>query len=296
VCDHRNDVATTLYEARAAIMSNGHGPAGALRVVKSFDKHAERTRAAVAKLGVHGAVRRDAPATLLTGCTYARATPREANDAIVAVSRLIGEPISLAENCCGLPLLMAGAQEAFKAQCARLATELQGKRRLVVLDPGCAVALKVHYPKLGIELAAEVELFVELAAAHVSELRPGGHLPDERVRYHDPCQLGRGLGIYDAPRAILTRLLGRPPDEFDYRREKAACSGAGGLLPATMPAVAERIARTRVAEHEEGGGGRIVTACASSLLSFRASATEPVDDIATWVARSLSGKARQTPS
>ncbi len=286
-CDHQNDVATTLYEARAAIMAKGQNPIGAARVVKNFDKHAERTRQAVAELGVHGSVRRDAATNLLTGCSYARATPREAKDAIFATSQLVGEPVSLAENCCGLPLLMAGAQEAFKAQAEKLAAELHGRKRLIVLDPGCAVALKVHYPKFGIKLPAEVEVFVELAASHVGRLKPLDNLPDERVRYHDPCQLGRGLGIYEAPRLVLSRLLGRPPDEFDYRREKAACSGAGGLLPSTMPDVAKRIAKTRVAEHEEGGGGKIVTACASSLLSFRATAVEPVEDIATWVAKGL---------
>jgi Fe-S oxidoreductase len=287
VCDHQNDVATTLYDARAAMMTQGHSPVGATRVVSTFDKHAERTRHAVAELAVHASVRRDAETSLLTGCSYARATPREARDAIFATAKLVGDSVSLAQNCCGLPLLMAGAQSAFKAQGQKLAVELQGKKRLVVLDPGCAVALKVHYPRFGIELPTDVEVFVELAATQVERLRQLDNLLDERVRYHDPCQLGRGLGVYDAPRAVLTRLLGRSPDEFDYHREMAACSGAGGLLPSTMPDVAKQIARTRVEQHEEGGGGRIVTACASSLLSFRANAAGPVDDIATWVAKGL---------
>ncbi len=286
-CDHQNEVSTTLYQARSAIMAKGQSPAGASRVVKNFDQHANRTRHAIAELGVSNSVRRDSKTCLLTGCSYARATPREAKDAIFATSQLVGEPISLAENCCGLPLLMAGAQDAFRAQAERLRDELRDKKRLVVLDPGCAMAVKVHYPKFGIDLSTDAEVFVELAATHVARLKPLDNLPDQRVRYHDPCQLGRGLGIYDAPRLILNRLLGRAPDEFDYRREKGACSGAGGLLPSTMPEVAKQIAKRRISEHEEIGGGKIVTACASSLLSFRATAEEPVEDIATWVARGL---------
>ena len=109
---------------------------------------------------------------------------------------------------------------------------------------------------------------------------------DEPVRYHDPCQLGRGLGIYDAPRAILTRALGRAPDEFDDRRERSACSGAGGLLPTTMPETARAIADARLGDHARNGGGRIVTACASSLLAMRRRAgAVKVEDILTYIAR-----------
>jgi Fe-S oxidoreductase len=101
--------------------------------------------------------------------------------------------------------------------------------------------------------------------------------------------------VYDAPRAVLGRALGRTADEFDLheRREGAVCSGAGGLLPATMPEVAGDIARARVAAHTRlggGSGGRIVTACASSLLAMRKSSgsSVAVDDLVSWIARALS--------
>jgi Fe-S oxidoreductase len=97
------------------------------------------------------------------------------------------------------------------------------------------------------------------------------------VRYQDPCQLGRGLGVYDEPRALLTRALGRAPDEFSRRREHALCSGAGALLPLTMPAASERIALRRLDEHTGLGGGIVVTACASSLRRLRGRGAEVVD-------------------
>jgi Fe-S oxidoreductase len=59
-------------------------------------------------------------------------------------------------------------------------------------------------------------------------------------------QLGRGLGVYDAPRAMLTRMLGRAPDEFVEAREAAVCSGAGRLLPSTMADIDRSIARARL--------------------------------------------------
>jgi hypothetical protein len=51
-----------------------------------------------------------------------------------------------------------------------------------------------------------------------------------------------------------------------------------------MPEAAKTIAETRVEEHRAAGGGRIVTACASSLLSFRR-ARAKADDLVTWIAR-----------
>ena len=107
------------------------------------------------------------------------------------------------------------------------------------------------------------------------------------VRYHDACHLGRGLGIYEAPRAVLTRALGRPPDEFDDRRERAVCAGGGGGLPLTMPENAATIAAERVAAHgAQREGDRIVTSCASSLVRMRA-AGAAVDDLSSWIARAL---------
>jgi Fe-S oxidoreductase len=110
------------------------------------------------------------------------------------------------------------------------------------------------------------------------------------VRWNDPCQLGRGLGVYDPPRAVLERIFGRAPDEMETSREHATCSGAGGILPATMPETASEIARTRAAEHARLGGGLLVTGCAGSLRALRRAArgtSDRVEDIVSLVARAL---------
>ena len=83
------------------------------------------------------------------------------------------------------------------------------------------------------------------------------------------------------------RVLGRAPDEFERRREDGRCSGAGGLLPVTMPGVARGIAEQRLADHERSGGGTIVTACASSARSFQKGGHDAVLDLATVVLRAL---------
>jgi Fe-S oxidoreductase len=288
-CDHRNEVSPTLFEARAGLTDLGVAPEAATRAAREFEKHAHATRQAVRELGTVAATRTDSKTALLIGCAYARGAPREARDAIYAAAGLVEGPVSLVEACCGLPLLHAGDRPGFERQALALATETGDKKLLLVADAGCAHALRVHYPSAHATLSPAIELLVERAARDLGRLskplHPRAH--DVPVRYHDPCLLGRGLGVYEAPRAILTRALGRAPDEFDARREGARCSGAGGLLPRTMPETSRAIAGARIREHEEAGGGRIVTACASSLLAFRKSARAETSDLVTWIARSV---------
>jgi Fe-S oxidoreductase len=306
-CDHRNDVTGVLLDTRDALVRRGVAPEGAKRVLAGFASHDAQTRVASRDLAAHPAVRAESREALLVGCGYVRAFKPEARDAIGVAATLGGGPVSLVEGCCGLPLRLAGDAAGFARHARALADSLRGKTRVTVVDAGCALALRQRYPEAGVEIEPPVELLVERAAASLTAIdRVGaGAREDAPVRWHDPCQLGRGLGVYDAPRAVLARVLGRAPDEFDDRRERATCSGAGGLLPSTMPDVARGIAGARWDAHEAAGGGRIVTACASSLLSLRrrasAAAASPrrdaernahetesgVDDLLTWLARGL---------
>jgi len=243
-CDHRNEVAPTLFDARDALVQKGLGPLAAKKTLGSFGS--ERSTPIQGKKAV------------LVGCLYDRKLPEIAQSAGSVARKLFGE-VGLEKACCGLPLRLAGDKKRFEEHAAQF-----GGREIVAVDPGCALALR--------SAGARVTLLVEHLAARAFELREGDG--ERSLRWHDPCQLGRGLGIYDAPRTVLTRALGRAPLEFDMRRERAECSGAGGLLPLTMPETSRAIAQKRAAD---AGDVAIVTACASSVLRFRSVGAEVVD-------------------
>jgi Fe-S oxidoreductase len=288
-CDHRNPVADVLLDARDAMWERDLAPAGAVDHVRRFLHHDDKTRARSLELATHPRVQSDAPDALLIGCGYLRAARREAREAIDAAVALLRGPVALVTRCCGLPLRLAGDRRSFAAQARTVARALDGRRRIIAVDSGCAFALSRLYPQVGVTLSARVEPLVEVAAANLGALSIVSH-SGQPVRWHDPCQLGRGLGAYDAPRAVLARVLGHPADEFAEHHEQAVCSGAGGLLPSTMPGVARAIADARVEAHRRAGGGRVVTACASSLLGLRKRGRRSgvvVDDLVTWIARAL---------
>jgi Fe-S oxidoreductase len=294
-CDHRNPVADVLVGARSAFVRAGVAPDAAKRILMRFDLHDFETRSAARAL----ATTAEGTATgtaLLVGCGYLRGaagtsgTTREARDALKATRALVGGPVHVVEGCCGLPLKLAGDAERFEAHARGVAVELARFDRVVVVDAGCGLALRRHYPSAGASVRGAVELFVELAEHRLALLSAPRSAPANPVRWHDPCQLGRGLGIYDAPRRVLAHVTGRPVAELRDVREAAPCSGAGGMLPSTMPDVASGIADARLAEHRAAGGGRVVTGCASSLRLLRKRGRDlgvEVDDFVSYVARAL---------
>jgi Fe-S oxidoreductase len=85
---------------------------------------------------------------------------------------------------------------------------------------------------------------------------------DKRVTYHDPCDLGRLCGIYDAPREILHKFA---PDfvEMAHNRANALCCGAGGGLRGAYPKNSIAIARKRLLEAEEIEAEIVLTDCPS---------------------------------
>lgn len=283
-CDHKNEVAAALTDARADLFAAGAAPEGARRVAARFaEREAEAARVLAALPATPGA-----RAAVLIGCTYARRAPEVAEDALHATAALLEQPVRALRGCCGLPLLYAGDRAGFLAAARRMAAEIADATTLVAVDPGCARALLVEYPRAGVPVP-RAQLFVDLAARAQHRLRRLPTPPRQGApayRYHDPCQLGRGLGRYDEPRAVLARIDGHAPLEFQRARRDAECSGAGGLLPATRPESSRAIAAQRLAAHREQGGGVLVTACAQSLHRFRASG-EPAEDLASLVARAL---------
>jgi Fe-S oxidoreductase len=265
-CDHRNPVTETLNDARADYVALGQAPASVLALLEREAELESELSAAVGELSTTPGVRADAPSVLLLGCRYARVFPEEARAAIRLASRLAG-PVRLLRGCCGAWQRAAGAPDLADAARARIRGSLGGAR-LLVSDPRCALELA--------ELAPTT--LVGLAARHADRFTSSpGSQRSRRVRYHDSCALGRGLGLYEEPRRLLAQVAGSAVLELETQREHARCSGGGGILPVSMPEVAQGAGQRLAAEHERLGGGTLVTGCASSLSQLRRAGVDAID-------------------
>jgi Fe-S oxidoreductase len=270
-CDHDNEVARALGAGRAEALRAGVAPEAARELT---EMHAAREkRAAEDAEALFGEdMGRRTPAVYAPGCTGCVATPDEARAGLAATRAFAGDDVGVAAKvCCGSPLLDAGDRDGFIRAAQRFLREVDGTHRVVFSDPGCLHALAVTLPALtGETFRDDTQKLL-----HLSEIVVGNldrlqrvDLGDDEIRYHDPCRLGRGMGIYEPPRRVLARILGRSPGELHQRREHAECSGAGGQLPRVFAASARAIAEERRADHELAGGGVIVSPCPASKRAF----------------------------
>jgi dimethylglycine catabolism B len=274
-CDHRNPVVDSLHDVRADLHEAGVAPAAAQESAARHSERLARVRKVWSALSGESSLERGSNVALLIGCGYALHAPEQAREILAATAALAG-PVRLVDGCCGAPLDWAGDRIGARRSRAALAESAAGAEQFVVADPGCARTLRELSPVL----------LVDLALQELPRLRRLENVGGAEIRWHDPCHLGRGLGRYEEPRAVLTRLIGRPPEEFSQSRQYATCSGAGSLVPLTFPDVSNEIADSRLREHDALGGGTIVTGCAASLKRFRTRGADVVD-LVTLLARAL---------
>mgnify|MGYP000052903235 CR=1 FL=1 len=163
------------------------------------------------------------------------------------------------EICCGSVAMRTGDRKAFNEVAdknAKLFAE-RGIKKIVTSCAGCYRTLKKDYGKRleGIEILHTVE-FLE---KYFEDSNIALNKLDKIVTYHDPCHLGRHIGLYDAPRNIMKKIVTLV--EMKTNREGALCCGAGGGVKKGFPNLALEISKNRIKEAEETGTKTLVSTC-----------------------------------
>lgn len=181
--------------------------------------------------------------------------------------------------CCGRPMLMAGRREQAR-QMIEKNTEIireSGASILLLSCPICYRIFREEYRLDGIEVLHHTEYFARLIAGGRITMRESS----VRYAYHDPCELGRGCGIYDEPRAVISG-AGILVEAEKNRKESICCGGSLGSLTLGMD---KRKAMTEnaIANLCHEPSDVIVTACPLCLATFAKYSDRPVEDIAEVV-------------
>jgi heterodisulfide reductase subunit D len=216
------------------------------------------------------------------GCT-AELREKEIISATITVLKKAGVNAHILKGlCCGWPALQMGDEEGF----LRLAKRTEGAieackgQILFVSCPSCFEYLTKIYPERGLDLKVKV---VHTSTFFLNLLKDG-KIPvkaiRERVAYHDPCALGRKMGIYDEPRVVL-HSLGLKVIEPEKTREFATCCGGGGLVEKSL-----KVAQKRKEELLSTGAELFVTACPTCKMMFN-KAKLKVQDLSELLAMSL---------
>jgi Fe-S oxidoreductase len=187
------------------------------------------------------------------------------------------------QACAGYPLLAAGPRDLFRWHAGRVAASLRGFRKVAINCSACMYALRAQYPAEGINLRTEIVSLADLMAPASGSL--ACPVNKRSVYYHDPCYHARYNGVLEQPRRALAQLV--EVRELAWNRSDTECCGGGGLLPKTMPLVADQMAKRRLSEVQAAGGGMVVTSCATCtfMLKRNAPASVEVANLATAIAQ-----------
>jgi Fe-S oxidoreductase len=215
----------------------------------------------------------EADTVIFAECTHTRAQ-KDISAAAVSLLEKIGSPVSqfIERGCCGSTLYDFGFWEQLEPLAEANWQKMKGMedKRFVFINPHCQEFIVKRYPEI-------LSDYIPVNNQHISQLLAdafkGGMLKSKKVdkvkvSYHDPCYLGRGLKIYDAPREVLASLDGVELVEMARNRENSFCCGAR-VLGNYVPNLSKDTAKERIKEFKATRADLLITACAYCKDSFQ---------------------------
>jgi len=178
--------------------------------------------------------------------------------------------------CCGRPLMTAGRIEQAE-QLIRKNEELilsSGADTLVLSCPICYRIFSQDYHLPGVRVVSYMDYFAGLLAEGKLKLEKS----DICYVYHDPCDLGRGCGIYETPRQLVGRAAGIA-EAPKNRAESICCGGSLGSLTLDF-SQREAMTLKSLENLYESRADAIATACPLCFSTFNRYSDRPVRDIA----------------
>ncbi len=188
--------------------------------------------------------------------------------------------------CCGRPMLTAGRKKQAEDLIAKNTSIIMasGANILLLSCPICYKIFKEDYILEGIEVIHHSEFFDQL----ISEGKLSITKSDTRYAYHDPCELGRGCGIYEEPRKVV-KSAGELVEADKKFKESICCGGSLGSLSLGFDK-RKALTENALANLTVASPDAIVTACPLCKSTFSRYSERPVKDIAEILDEATSGK------
>lgn len=186
--------------------------------------------------------------------------------------------------CCGRPLMLSGNIEGAKSLIKKN-TELikaSGCDTLLLSCPICYKIFSEEYRLEGIKVVHHSVYLNDLLKNGKIALKKGSG----SYVFHDPCELGRGSGIYDQPRELLSN-IGVVKEASKERKESICCGGSLGSLTLSF-SDREHITKASLEALMKNDPDEVVTACPLCLKTFGTYNSKPTKDIAQVVSEQMS--------
>ena len=176
------------------------------------------------------------------------------------------------EWCCGFPLYTGGMSDKVRDLAIHNLERVRatGAKILVSTCASCYHTWKHIYPEMLADFPEDLEVLH--ATEYMSRLIDSGQLklgPLERVvTYHDPCDLGKRNGVFDAPRHVLESIPGIELREMASHHQNSLCCGGGGNVETFSPDTVNEASRRRLLQAQATGAQYLVSACQQCMRTL----------------------------
>ncbi|MGD9228895.1 MAG: (Fe-S)-binding protein, partial [Desulfobacterales bacterium] len=154
-------------------------------------------------------------------------------------------------------------------------------KQIITTCPECARTLGMDYPKWvgahGMEVLHLTQFISRQLAASKTEWR--SEIKNGSATYQDACRLGRHLGVYEEPRALL-RASGLDLVEMERTHRNSLCCGTSCWTACGQ--VSKNIQVERLKEAKATGAEMLITSCIKCQIHFKCAQQDPTleNDIA----------------
>ena len=215
-----------------------------------------------------------ADVAIFVGCTTALRNKTLFKDIIEVLDHLdVDFSLIRDEVCCGSPLLTTGQKKYAKHLAEKNVKNFKalGAKTILTACAGCFRTLKKQYPEKFnmynddykpevLHLSEYLDLIIKK-----KDLIKSKH--KIRVTFHDPCHMGRHVGVYDAPRNVLKKIKSVDFIEMPRNRDNSWCCGAGAGVKSSYSDWAVEISEDRIIEalsiskDEKGNIDYLISTC-----------------------------------
>jgi Fe-S oxidoreductase len=283
-CDHGNEPGLVLFSGRAAAVDKGTPHPALTGYSERFRAREERLSAQL-QTSFKDHLAAEGEIGYWPGCDAIDKGTADIAAALALFGRagLAVKLVDAPQACAGYPLLAAGHRDLFRWHAGRVASSLRGFQKIAINCSACLYAMRAQYAAEGVTLRPEIISLADILAPAAQNL--ACPVKPRPVYYHDPCYNARYNNVVEQPRRALAQLA--EVRELSWNKRDTECCGGGGLLPKTMPLVADQMAKRRLAEVQAAGGGLVVTSCATCtfMLKRNAPASVEVANLATAMAQ-----------
>lgn len=175
------------------------------------------------------------------------------------------------ESCTGDPAKRSGNEFLFQMQAMTNIRVLDGYqvKKIVTACPHCFNTLKNEYPALGgnYEVIHHSQLIQELINEGKLRAEGGESFKGKKITFHDPCYLGRGNNIYEAPRKAL-EILDADLVEMKRCKSNGLCCGAGGGQMFKEPEKGKKDINIERIEEAIGTGSEVIAAACPFCMTM----------------------------